>query len=258
MHVPSNTSCASRPQRPGVLRWIGLQEPDAIRAIFLRSGRSVNFARGDILRAGSAAASILLVERGLCAIYADDGLVPTKVVGLVTPGCSLSMSKSIGDGGPTRLVRALRQVQALSVSPETIREALIADPELSILVARRLLATEESQIDGLLANISMEPDGRLRALLHTLICAYRGGINPGWNLVPLLLNNEEYAAVVHLARVTVSRKFSRWAEQGLLMKNGRQIHVHSDLFKNDEGKGAAADLVPLGAGSAIDSIRARA
>lgn len=215
---------------PRMLPWIGLPEHEEVQSVFQQRGRRVNFARNEIIRTGSSAASILLIERGLCMVYADDGLVPTHVLGLATPGCALAMSKIFGDGGPSRMARALRAVVAWSLSPEAMREVLSARQDLGYFAARRLVAAEESQIEGLLANASFDPERRLASLLDALIRAYRGTPVPGWNLVPLLLSNEEYAAITHLARITVSRKFSRWCAAGVMQKAGRQLHVHSDLL----------------------------
>ena len=138
---------------------------------------------------------------------------------------------------------AWRDCVVYAMPPRTLSEEMSKDPEFGKAVLADVTAKEESYIEGMVANFTLDPRSRLRTLFKVLITSYGIPIRDDWTVIPLLLNNSQYGQVVNLSRVSVSRIFSQWEAAGLIRKDRRSISVRKELFSDlydwIDGKGAA-------------------
>lgn len=186
--------------------------------------------RGETLKVGRTATRVFLIESGLCATYVGGEIQHDSVLALFGPGSVMGGVKAVSEERVDLKGKVLRDLEALSLAPEAYRAAMARDLEMAVLIARTIVRQQESQYEGLVTNISLAPADRLKVLLRTLIVTQTGEVKPDWNVVPFSLNNEEYAAILHTTRVTVSRVLSGWIAAGVLRKQRREIEVTGEFL----------------------------
>ena len=101
------------------------------------------------------------------------------------------------------------------------------------LYADLAILKEESVLEGAFANFTMDLDGRLRALLYSLMCespVFRSQPTIEWCACPVDLTVTEIARIVAGNRSWVSTKLSEWTDEGLVRRVGRVMEIHSSLF----------------------------
>ncbi|MEI3144771.1 MAG: Crp/Fnr family transcriptional regulator [Dakarella massiliensis] len=148
---------------------------------------------------------------------------------------------------------AWRDCVVYAMPPRTLSEEMSKDPAFGKAVLADVTAKEESYIEGMVANFTLDPQFRLRTLFKVLITSYGIPLRDDWTVIPLLLNNSQYGQVVNLSRVSVSRIFSQWEVAGLIRKDRRSISVRKELFSDlydwIDGKGSAESTYLTGYGN---------
>ena len=210
--------------------WVHREEHPKIQAIYRELGRPHHVRRGEVIKHGGESNRLFFLSRGLCAYYVAGEVARPTILSLIIPGRVMGDITCISGDRVNVVTRAIKDSELLVVPPSALIEAMSRDPAMAVIAARSMISKQESHLEGMVANFTLEPSARLKALLKALILSYRDTLAPGWNLVPLLLSNELYGSIVNLTRVSVSRIFSRWIEEGLVRKQGRQIEVQSSLF----------------------------
>lgn len=219
--------------------WIPSPEHPRVRALYESLGSEQRIRRGGSLKREGEPNRLFFLRQGLCAYVINEDSARSQIVGLILPGCSMGDITCITGQRVNVHTRALRDAEVLTLRPQILQDAIRADGEMALIIARDTVFKLESMMEGMAINLSEAPASRLRLLLHALL-AVHGGVQPGFNPLPLGLSTEELAALIHATRVTVSRVLSRWQELDLLHKRGRQIAVHARLFEQRTGPPAAA------------------
>ena len=210
--------------------WILPEEHPRILEIYRRHGRSRRVHKGSILKGGAESPRLFLLEEGLCAYLINYDISKPSVLSLIVPGRVLGDITTVTRQRVNVVTRALRTSRVLEIPPEVLTGTVFGDPETAMLVTRGVIAKEESCLEGMVANFTLRPAERLRVLLKVLVLACNEEITEPWTRIPLALNNEEYGAIVHATRITVSRTLSQWQGEGLVRKEGRRIDVRPELF----------------------------
>ncbi len=210
--------------------WVHPEEHPRIQAIYREHGRPLRVRHGEVIKHGGESNRLFFLTKGLCAYYVATETARPTVLSLIIPGRVMGDITCVSGERVNVVTRALKDSELLTVPPTTLLQAMSLDPRMAVLAARSLIAKEESHLEGMVANFTLEPAARLKALLKVLILSYRAAVTPGWNVVPLLLSNKHYGSIVNLTRVSVSRLFSRWIDEGLVRKHTRQIEVQDRLF----------------------------
>ncbi len=210
-------------------------EPDAAEVVelFLRKGRKRQFRRNDAFEIGRASSEIYLLKTGVIVLYIEEGrwFDEPRAYSVYLPGRILGAVRSISLRPSKLHARALRDVDALALPCADFRAAVLADERLQVATKDDIISKQGTQNEGLLVNLLYDPPARLVLLLDAIFAAFRLTIRPGWNPVPLDLRTNEYGAIVHATRVTVSRVFGHWKRQGLLRRIGHHIEVNAALFE---------------------------
>lgn len=235
--------------------WIFVPEPARVRALYEAHGRLQRVPRGATLKREGEPARLFYLQRGLCGYLINEDRPRSQILGLILPGRSMGDVTCLTGRRVNVHTVALRESEVLTLRPQILQEAMRADCEMALTVARATAIKLECAMEGMMINNAAEPHERLAVLMRTLLNAFPAGVQPGFNPLPLGLSTEELAAVTHTTRVTVSRVLSRWQAQALVRKAGRSILVSDRLF---DGLVAptpadwADDAAPWGGGSACD------
>lgn len=169
----------------------------------------------------------------MIVLYIEDGhwFENPRAFSVFLPGRVLGAVRSISTRPSKLHARALRDVDALALPSAEFRACVVADDRLHLAATYDIMSKQGTQNEGLLANLLLDPPARLVLLLEAIFAAFRLDIREGWNLVPLDLRTNEYGAIVHTTRVTVSRVLGKWKRQGLLRRVGHLVEVNGALFK---------------------------
>ena len=108
--------------------------------------------------------------------------------------------------------------------------ALSESPELLMLYAKNAMQKQESQMEGMIANFTMDLSSRVRALLRAVIEAYYPVKEQDGNPLPIKLSVTEISETVAANRSSVSLLISEWAQEDLVRRDGRRIIVHGKLL----------------------------
>lgn len=212
------------------LPWVHPSDHPRVVEVFEKLASPVRFKRGAVIPVGKASCDVLYIQRGLCATFAGGEAGHPKVLALFPAQRVMGAIKAVTEEPVNLIARVLVDVEALRLSPEVFRTAMFSNMELARLVMRGLLVKQESQFEGLVTNVALDAHARLKVLLRTLLAADQQPLTLGWNALPYRLTADEYASIVHLTRVSVSRIFSEWIADETMRRVGRRVEVHSRLF----------------------------
>ena len=126
----------------------------------------------------------------------------------------------------------IRDSELLSLDRETWNKHIGQNASLLMHATKSIIAKHDSIIEAVIANYTLSVPERLKVLLKALLFSDLHQYEDGWNRIPLQLSNSEYAAIMGATRVSISRIFTDWMNQGMIRKKNREIFVHTDLFKD--------------------------
>ena len=215
-------------------------EPDSAEVVdlFLKRGHKRYFARNEVFKIGQPSSEIYLLKTGVIVLHIEEGVwfENPRAFSVFLPGRVLGAVRSISTRPSKLHARALRNVEALALPSAEFRASIVADDRLHLAATYDIMSKQGTQNEGLLANLLLDPPGRLVVLLQAIFAAHRLEIREGWNPVPLDLRTNEYGAIVHTTRITVSRVFGEWKREGLLRRAGHRVEVNSALFSAAQSK----------------------
>ena len=97
---------------------------------------------------------------------------------------------------------------------------------------RNAISKEESHMEGMIANSTLELPERILSFSYALINAYYPPKLEDWNPLPVTLTLTEISRVVAANRTSVSLIISDWIKDGNAQKKGRQLLIYGRLFQN--------------------------
>ncbi len=210
--------------------WIHPDESPEIKGIYARYGHSHLIRKGEIVKSAYDTNRLFYLKKGLCAYYINFNVGKPRVLSLIVPGRVMGDITCITGERVNVTTRAMRDSELLVIPPQVLLQEMRVDVSHALLVTRSIIGKQESHLEGMIANFTLQPDERLRVFIKVLLLTYRRQVDEGWNEIPLTLSQEEYGEITHVTRVTVSRIFSRWRKNGWMSQQGRHLQVHSDLF----------------------------
>lgn len=227
--------------------------PPVIASLYERRGVLQKVKRNQVLKAGGDNPKSFLLVRGLCVYRIASAIKgSSSILSLIPPGRSMCDISAAVDERVNVETVAWRDCVVYAMPPRTLSEEMSKDPAFGKAVLADVTAKEESYIEGMVANFTLDPQFRLRTLFKVLITSYGIPLRDDWTVIPLLLNNSQYGQVVNLSRVSVSRIFSQWEAAGLIRKDRRSISVRKELFSDlydwIDGKGSAESTYLTGYG----------
>lgn len=215
------------------LPWIHPAVPAPIVEIYRKRGVELCVKKHGVLKSGGENPKSFLLVRGLCAYrIPNDARGIPATLSLIIPGRSMcDISASVDERVNVETV-AWQDSVVLAMPPGTLQDEADRNPAFGRYLLQDVIAKQESHLEGMTANFTLDPQTRLKTLFKVLLTAY-GRPTEGEGLVlPLLLNNSQYGQIVNLSRVTVSRILGHWQDEGLIRKDGRAITVSGRLFSD--------------------------
>ena len=205
-------------------------EPQPVIDVLKAHGTPRHVRRGDLIKAAEESGRLFLVEEGLCC-YLSTCTPHPYIPFLMTPGCTLGDITTLGHRNYAIEWRAISDSTIIVIPPRVLEEEILADPILRALKIQHLISKQESSLEAMSANFTLEPSIRLQVLFQRLIEA-TGTLSDGWMPLPYRLTAECLGMVVNLTRANVSRLISEWVHQGLVHRIGLDLEVHANLFEN--------------------------
>jgi CRP/FNR family transcriptional regulator, cyclic AMP receptor protein len=191
-------------------------------------GMERTFARGaNLYRQGEPATSLHYALTGRIRVFMSGIDGSDRDVAFAGPHTTFGEYGIFDDEPRYTSAVAVEDSRVLVVDRAAIMSAGRADPEIFIEIARRLaqktrLASMHIMYSGLPARV------RVATLFVQLLNAY--GTLEANNTARLSKSHrvEDFAHLVGVTRVTMSRELARFVEEGILMKIGREIII-SDI-----------------------------
>ena len=209
--------------------WIYPQDPQEIIELCHKHGTMRHVKKGGVLKSGGESQKLFHLVEGICAYFINYAEGKPRSFALILPGSSLGDLTCITGQKVNVTTSVLRDAKILTLSPEIYLSAIKSDAELAIKLCRHAINKQESSLEATITNFTHEPAMRLKIFLQALIIRYQNKIEE-WNKVPLILTHEELGMMINTTRVTVNRIFSQWEKEGLIKKDGKQIHCGKVLF----------------------------
>ena len=228
--------------------WVRPPEPQVIQELFVRCGTPRHFEKGAFMPHGGKGegAQAGFLVKGLAALSCVDVLGGAHVFALIAPGRAAGDLDVINPHRVAVQVEFLRPSTVLMVPRERFLEELRSSIELMEIYADLAILKQESALEGMLANFTLELDARLRVLLLSVITSFAELDENGWNACPLGLTITELSLLLSADRSWVSTKVNAWIRAGDARKDGRRLLIHGRLFKSVQDWGRSGDAAPEG------------
>ena len=139
-------------------------DPEPIAALFA-GGRRRTIEKGGTLKAGGVGPRVFFLASGVCAYYAGEGFGrrPT-ILSTILPGRIMGdMTAAVGTRCNVHTA-ALAPSVVIELDPHIFQSAIANSPTLAALQLKNITAKEESLIEGMVANFTLDPQSRLRTL----------------------------------------------------------------------------------------------
>jgi hypothetical protein len=212
--------------------WIYLEEPPELREIYFRYGQPETVRRGTLLQNGGENTKRYYVLKGLATHGLSVATGKNWTPLLAIPGRAISDIDGFTQDLLNMPSYVIRDSTLLSLDDDRWERYVLNDHERFKLFAHYMILKMESITEAMILNYSLPAEDRLKAFLKSLLYNYNA-LSEGWNKVPLMLSNKEYAAFTGSTSISVSRYFTMWREAGLIKKSrSRNILIHSDLFSD--------------------------
>ena len=184
------------------LPWVQPAVPPVIASLYERRGVLQKVKRNQVLKAGGDNPKSFLLVRGLCVYRIASAIKgSSSILSLIPPGRSMCDISAAVDERVNVETVAWRDCVVYAMPPRTLSEEMSKDPEFGKAVLADVTAKEESYIEGMVANFTLDPQSRLRTLFKVLITSYGIPIRDDWTVIPLLLNNSQTFMTGSTARV---------------------------------------------------------
>ncbi|MCI6529854.1 MAG: Crp/Fnr family transcriptional regulator [Mesosutterella sp.] len=198
--------------------WLIPRDPGPVAALFARGGRPCTFRARHVFNFGEQPRTYL-IERGLVGTYARNPEGAPVLIALFSPGTILGAEKSLKEEHlrvkPLQ-ARVLLPVRALALDSAQFTRELAESPGLLELALRAFLSHDDSKIEGLLINGTLDLPARLALMIATLFTALGQPLDGEPRPLPRQITVTELARLVHSSRPVLSRVLSRWACEKLI------------------------------------------
>ncbi|MDO5531105.1 Crp/Fnr family transcriptional regulator [Sutterella sp.] len=238
--------------------WVFPPEPAPIAEIFKRHGKRRDYPKGSGMPHGGLGdtAQVGYLVSGLATFSCMDVMKQLHIFALLAPGRCLADLDALNPHRVNVMVEFIRPSTVLLVPRKTFIAGLRQSIDTMQLYADLAILKEESVIEGMLANFTLDMDSRLRVFLISAISSFSELRNDGWNECPLGLTITELSRIISANRSWVSTKVGEWVKAGLARKEGRRLLVHGKLFENiwDWGRGTGVQPSGLMAEPRMDRL----
>lgn len=223
--------------------WIYQEEPKEIRDIYYKYGKLETLRKNESVMNGGTEGKFYFLKKGLAAFSAQDKFGKNHMLCLVLPGRAFADV----DGFSGDLVNindyVICQSQVLSITRDIWDEHIGSNVKLLKVFTKNIVGKLETLMEAMISNYTLKVDERLLAFWKVLITSCGKNINEGWNQIPVNLSIENYSKFIGASRITISKLFAKWIDEGVIQKDKKEICVHSTLLdtvydwvENDGGK----------------------
>jgi CRP/FNR family transcriptional regulator, cyclic AMP receptor protein len=205
-----------------------LREVRDISRSIAKLGIERTFARGAYLyRQGEPATSLYSPLTGRIRVFMSGIDGSERDIAFAEPHSTIGEYGIFDDEPRYTSAIAVEDSRVLVIDRAAIMSAGRADPEIFIEIARRLAQRERLACMHIMYG-GLPARARVATLFVQLLNAY-GTLETG-NTARLSKSHrvEDFAHLVGVTRVTMSRELARFVEEGILMKVGREIFI-SDI-----------------------------
>lgn len=201
-----------------------------MKRIFRAHGRRMEIRAGTILPHGVDGSWVGLLEKGLGAFTFTDNAERQHIFALIIPGRVFGDLDALTRNRLNLQGKVIRNSNVLLLERSRWEQEVERSPELLKLYAKTAISKQESHMEGMIANFTLDVPNRVRALMRSVIEAYYPVKASGWNPLPVNLNVTEISQTVAANRSSVSIILSEWLAQDLIRKDGRRLIVSGSLL----------------------------
>ena len=163
------------------LPWVQPAVPPVIASLYERRGVLQKVKRNQVLKAGGDNPKSFLLVRGLCVYRIASAIKgSSSILSLIPPGRSMCDISAAVDERVNVETVAWRDCVVYAMPPRTLSEEMSKDPAFGKAVLADVTAKEESYIEGMVANFTLDPQFRLRTLFKVLITSYGIPLRDDW------------------------------------------------------------------------------
>lgn len=214
------------------LPWLPPAEHPKVCELFEKFGRHQTIAKSTILKGGGDENRLFFITKGLCLYFVNYSQGKTSIMALLLPHRSICNLSCISGDKVNVTTYAKSGTELLSISPEQYRRFIRENSDIAEIAMKAIIAKQESQLEGLIANSTLEPEDRLKTFYKALYSSYNLLGQKTLLEAPLKLTNEELGMIISASRVTVNRIQNKWIQSGLAEKLGGRIYLHAALFND--------------------------
>lgn len=200
-------------------------EDQAVAAIFEKFGVIRKIKKGIILKDGGESNKLYMLKNGLCSYMINYYLEKPRVLALILPDRAMGDITCISGEKVNVTTVAMRPSEVLVIPPETLKNEMSKDFDVSMKVTKKIIAKQECHLEGMIANFTATHEKRLAIFYKALILSFGNITDNEYQKLPLKLSNEEIGAIIHGTRVTVNRIHLKWTLEGDYKKDGKDIFI---------------------------------
>lgn len=212
--------------------WIYPKDLVELRQLYHTHGRLVSYKKGTIIKNRGETQRLFHLVKGMCMYYANYAEGSPRALSLILPERTMGDLTCITRERVNVTSIVIRDSQVLVVPPDILLKTMRQDAELATKICRHMVSKQESSLEAIITNATCEPAMRLKILLKAILLEYQDAITDGWHVLPLVLTHEEYAEIINVTRVTISRILSQWQSANLIRRENKQIIINTDLFND--------------------------
>lgn len=210
--------------------WIYPKDPLALRQLYHSHGRLVHYKKGTIIKNRGESQKLFHLVKGMCMYYANYAEGSPRALSLILPERTMGDITCITKERVNVTSIVIRDADILVIPPDILLSSMEQNAQLATQICQHMVAKQESSLEAIIANATCEPAMRLKILLKSILLEYQQDIADGWHVLPLVMTHEEYAEIINVTRVTISRILTHWQSEQLIRRENKRIIVNSHLF----------------------------
>ena len=188
-----------------------------------------HFCRGETVFSPGRQSGLIIISHGRVKVYQLSGSGKEQLLRVLEPGDFFGEETLFGSENPADFGEALTALEVCTIGREDFMNLLTQYPSISIKLLeeynRRLVAADRLVTSTATKSVASRLAGYLLDLMKVAQS----------DTVVLPLSMKELAAFLGTAPETLSRRIRKFEEEGLLERNGKQIHILSlDVFNEIE------------------------
>mgnify|MGYP002590288191 FL=1 len=212
--------------------WIHEPEPEELFRIYAAYGERIKVKAGADLPYSGEDALVCYLEKGLGAFSYLDKSGHKNYFAIIVPKRTFGDLVSLTQNRMCLKGEILRDSTLIILKRKIWEEQVMKSVATLSCYVRNAISKEESHMEGMIANSTLELPERILSFSYALINAYYPPKLEDWNPLPVTLTLTEISRVVAANRTSVSLIISDWIKDGNAQKKGRQLLIHGRLFQN--------------------------